>query len=413
MGREEADLLVVNAGRLLTLAGPARPRRGREMADLGVLERAAVAVRGGRVRAVGPSAELARRFRARRRIDARGALVTPGLVDPHTHLVFAGSREAEFEQRAAGRSYAEIARAGGGIHATVAAVRAASREELRAAARARLREMRARGTTTVEAKSGYGLELAHEVKQLEVARALGCVPTFLGAHEVPRGRSREAYLREVVAVMIPRVRGLARFCDVFCEPGVFSAEEARRVLGAARRAGLGLKLHADEFRPSGGAELAAELGATSADHLAAVGARGIRALARAGTVAVLLPATTCFLGAAREAPARRLIAEGVPVALGTDFNPGTSTVLGLPLVMTLAVARLRMSPAEAWCAVTVNAAWACGEGKRVGTLEPGKRADLVIWEARDPREVPYWFGANLARTVVRGGRAVAGTPPSD
>lgn len=406
MEREEADLLIVNAGTLLTLAGPARPRRGREMAELGILRQAGVAVRAGRVRAVGPSAELARRFRSRRRIDARGALVSPGLVDPHTHLVFAGSREAEFEQRAAGRSYSEIARAGGGIQTTVAAVRAASREELLAAARARRREMLARGTTTVEAKSGYGLALSHELKQLEVARAVGCVPTFLGAHEVPRGRSREAYLRELVEVMIPRVRGLARFCDVFCEPEVFSVSEARRVLEAARREGLGLKIHADEFRPSGGAELAAELGAVSADHLVAVGARGIRALARAGTVAVLLPATACFLGSAREAPARRLIEEGVPVALGTDFNPGTSTVLGLPLVMTLAVARLRMSPAEAWCAVTVNAAWACGEGERGGTLEPGRRADLVIWEARDPREVPYWFGANLVRTVVQAGRVV-------
>lgn len=408
MRREEADLLVVNAGRLLTLAGPARPRRGEEMSDLGVLERGAVAVRGGRIRAVGPSSELSRRFRARRRIDARGALVTPGLVDPHTHLVFAGSREGEFEARAAGRSYEEIARAGGGIHATVAAVRAASRQELLAAARVRRAEMLARGTTTVEAKSGYGLSLAHELKQLEVARALGCVPTFLGAHEVPRERSRREYLREIVEVMIPRVRTAARFCDVFCEPGVFSVSEARRVLEAARRAGMGLKLHAEEFRRSGAAELAAELGAVSADHLGAVGPRGIRALARAGTVAVLLPATACFLGLPGGAPARRLIEEGVPVALGTDFNPGTSTALGLPLVMTLAVAHLRMSPAEAWCAVTANAAWACGEGDRAGTLEPGKRADLVIWNARDPREVPYWFGANLARTVILGGRVAAG-----
>jgi imidazolonepropionase len=406
--KTSVDLLVVGAGQLLTLMGPRRPRAGGELSRLGVLEDGAVAVRRGRIHAVGPTAAVRRAFSAPRTIDARGAVVSPGLVDPHTHLVFAGSREREFEMRCAGRSYPEIAEAGGGIHATVEAVRAASRQDLLRAARPRRQAMLEQGSTTVEAKSGYGLTAADELKQLEAIRELGCVPTFLGAHEVPLGRARADYVREVAEVMVPRVKGLARFCDVFCEVGVFSVDDARRILGAARQAGLGLKIHAEEFRASGGAELAAEMGAVSADHLMRVTDRGIRALKRAGTIAVLLPATSLFLGAERAAPARRMIEEGVAVALGTDFNPGSSTATSMPLVMSLACALLRMSPAEAWTAATANAAWACGEGEAAGTLDPGKRADLVIWEARDYREIPYWLGANLARTVIRGGRVAAG-----
>jgi imidazolonepropionase len=412
MPRAPADLLVVNAGQLVTLEGPARPRRGREQGELGIREGGAVACRKGRILAVGPTAELRKAFAAKRTVEARGRVVTPGLVDPHTHLVFAGSREAEFEMRAAGRSYEEIARAGGGIHATVERTRGASKAELRAASRARLLDMRERGTTTVEAKSGYGLEPEGELRLLEVARELGCVPTFLGAHEVPRGRDRADYVREVVEVMLPRVRGLARFCDVFCEPGVFSVDEARRILQAAKEAGMGVKLHAEEFRASGGAELAAELGAASADHLMAVTDRGIRALRRGGTVAVLLPGTSAFLGGGRWAPARRMIEEGVAVALGTDCNPGSCTATSLPLVMTLACAQLRMSPAEALTAATANAAWACGEGREAGTLEAGKRADLVVWDAKDYREIAYSFGANLAARVIQAGRTAAGREAS-
>jgi imidazolonepropionase len=310
--------------------------------------------------------------------------------------------------RAAGRSYLEIAQAGGGIRATVERVRAATREELVGEARPRLRAMLEQGTTTVEAKSGYGLSGDDEVKQLEAIRKLGCVPTFLGAHDVPAGRARADYVRDVAEGMIPRVRNLARFCDVFCEPGVFSVDDARRILGSAKAAGMGLKLHAEEFRASGGAELAAELGAVSADHLMAVTDRGIRELKRAGTIAVLLPGTSCFLGGGRYAPARRMVEEGVAVALGTDFNPGSCTALSLPLVMTLAVTQLRLSPAEALTAATLNAAWAIGEGDAAGTLEPGRRADLVVWDARDYREISYWFGANLARVVIRGGRVEVG-----
>ncbi len=403
MAKTPVDLLVVHAGQLVTLAGPGRPRAGKEMAELSIVPDGAVACRKGRILAAGPTTDLRKTFSAKKTIDAKGRVVTPGLVDPHTHLVFAGSREAEFEMRAAGKTYPEIARAGGGIHATVERTRAASKEELAKSARARLRDMLERGTTTVEAKSGYGLAVEDEVKQLEVARDLGCVPTFLGAHEVPRGRERSEYVREVVDVMVPRARGLARFCDVFCEPGVFSVDEARRILQAAKAAGLGVKIHAEEFRSSGGAELAAELGAASADHLMAVTDRGIRSLRQAGTVAVLLPGTSAFLGGGKYAPARRMIEEGVAVALGTDCNPGSCTATSLPLVMTLACTQLRMSPAEALCACTVNAAYACGEGGEAGTLEAGKRADLVVWRATDYREIAYWFGANLAETVVRSG----------
>ncbi|HLF94032.1 MAG TPA: imidazolonepropionase [Planctomycetota bacterium] len=404
MPRAPADLLVVNAGSLVTMAGPARPRVGSELSSPAIVDGGAVAIRKGRILAVGTTGELRKAYAARRTIDAKGALVTPGLVDPHTHLVFMGSREGEFEMRAAGKTYMEIAQAGGGIHATVERVRAASKEELVRAGRPRVRAMLEHGTTTVEAKSGYGLTLEDEVKSLEAIRSLGCVPTFLGAHEVPRGKARADYVREVAEVMVPRVRGLARHCDVFCEVGVFSTDDARRILQAAKDAGMSLKMHAEEFRASGGAELAAELGAVSADHLMAVTDRGIRSLKRAGTVAVLLPGTSCFLGGDRYAPARRMIEEGVAVALGTDFNPGSCPAFSLPLIMSLAVTHLRMSPAEALAASTINAAYACGEGEEAGSLEPGKRADLVVWKARDFREIPYWIGANLVARVIRAGK---------
>jgi imidazolonepropionase len=402
--RRAADLLLVRAGQLVTLAGPARPRAGREQGEPAILADGALAVARGRIVDVGPTKALRARWTAREVVDARGAVVTPGLVDPHTHAVFAGSREREFEMRAAGRSYREIAAAGGGILSTVEALRKASTSALVRAARARVAEMRRQGTTTVEVKSGYGLRARDELRSLEAARAVGAVPTFLGAHAVPRGRASTSYVDEVIR-MLPRARRLARFCDVFCEPGAFSLAESRRVLEAAKRAGFGLKIHAEEFEASGGAELAAELGAVSADHLMAVTDRGIAALARAGTIAVLLPGTSVFLGGGRAAPARALIAAGVPVALGTDCNPGSCTATGLPLVMTLAVSMLRMSPAEVLAACTVNAAWAVGEGERAGTLEPGKRADVVVWNAKDYREIPYWFGANLASRVFRAGRS--------
>lgn len=405
-----ADLLVVHAADLATLRGPARARRGPEMADAGIVKDGAVAIANGRIAAVGTTDEIARGWTAKETIDATGRLVTPGLVDAHTHLIFAGTREDEFEKRTQGVPYMEIAKAGGGILSTVDKVRAASVAELVALARPRLDSMLAHGTTTADIKSGYGLSTADEVKSLQAIQALTggvrLVPTFLGAHEVPRefaGR-RPEYVDVVVNEMIPAAKSLARFCDVFCEQGVFTPAESRRILLAARGAGMQVKLHADEFAPSGAAELAGEIRAVSADHLMAVSDAGIKALAASGVIAVMLPGTSFFLGGARYAPARKLIAEGVPLALGTDCNPGSCMTWNLQIVMTIACTQLKLTPAEALSAATVNAAFAVGEPE-TGIIDPGKHADLVIWNAPNLRSLPYLFGVNQVRQVVIAGRS--------
>lgn len=411
MARNTLELLVVHAGELVTFAGEG-PRRGPAMSDLGIVSDGAVAVRKGRIVEVGSTRDLARKYVARNRVDARGALVTPGLVDPHTHLIFAGTREHEFEMRLRGASYMEIAQAGGGILSTVDRVRAASRQELARDARTRLRRMLQHGTTTAEVKSGYGLTTAHEVKMLEVVRDLDedvdCIPTFMGAHEIPREfrGKREEYVDLVCREMIPAVAKLARFCDVFCEAGVFTTDDTRRILETAREHGMAPKVHAEEFENTGGAELAAELGAVSADHLMAISERGIRALRGAETVAVLLPGTSFFLGSGRYAPARKMIESGVAVALGSDFNPGSSMTFHLPLVMSIACTQMKLTPAEAWCATTLNAAYAVGAGSEIGSIQPGKKADLVVWDAPNHRMVPYHYGVNLAKTVIKNGRVV-------
>ncbi len=415
---KKADLLIVNAAELATMAGPLGPRRGKDLAGNGVIADGAVAVLEGVVAATGTTAEITSTWLAGEGdvIDAKGRLVTPGLVDPHTHLVFGGSREDEFEQRIRGKTYEEIAKAGGGINSTVERTRKATREELVASARTRLRGMLAHGTTTVEAKSGYGLTLADELKCLEVVRELSetesvdLVPTFMGAHEIPReyAARREEYVDQVIREMIPEVakRRLAVFCDVFCEPGVFSADQAKRILEAGTKAGLKPKIHAEEFKASGGAELAVELGAVSADHLMAITERGIRSMKKGATVAVLLPGTSYFLGGTKYAPARVLVDEGVPVALGSDFNPGSCMTYNLQAVLSIACTQLRMLPSEALSAATINAAHACGVGDWVGSLEPGKRADLVVWEAPSVRYLAYQFGVNQARVVVKAGRRI-------
>jgi imidazolonepropionase len=358
------------------------------------------------------------------RLDARGGSVTPGLVDPHTHLLFAGSREAELVLRQRGAGYLEILAAGGGILATVAATRAATTDDLLVHGRRWLDEMLGHGVTTIEAKSGYGLDLETEIRLLDAAHRLGregpidIVPTFLGAHAVaPEFRSRpdgtEAYVRSVIEEQLPGVaaHGRARFCDVFCEEGVFSAEQSRRILTAAQGYGLTARLHADELAPSGGAELAAELGAASADHLATPSDAGIAAMAGAAAagrpvVATLLPATTWFLMKDRHAPARAFIDRGVPVAIGTDFNPGTSPTASLPLAMTAACIGLRMTPDEVLAAVTINAARALLLDDEIGSLEPGKQADLAIWRVPTTEQIPYWPAADLVRTVIKRGRVV-------
>ena len=442
-GRGDASapgLLVVGASEVVTMAGGLRT--GSTQADVarasadgdgasGSATSPVVAIWEGRVLAVGPRADLERLLEAEgyplgrfARLDARGGAVTPGLVDPHTHLLFAGSRENELELRQRGAGYMEILAAGGGILSTVEATRAASAADLTAHGRRWLDEMLSHGTTTIEAKSGYGLDLATELRLLDVAHSLGkegpieIVPTYLGAHAVPpefraRPDGVEAYVRHILEEQLPGVaaHGRARFCDVFCEEGAFTADQSERILRAADGFGMGLRLHADEIVPSGGAELAAAIGATSADHLAAPSEAGIDALADAAdagrpVVATLLPATTWFLMKEHHAPARTFIERGVPVAVGTDFNPGTSPTPSLPLAMTLACLNLGLSPDEALAAVTINAAYAIGMGDEIGSLESGKAADLVIWNVPSSRQIPYWPAADLVRTVVKRGRIV-------
>ncbi len=439
-GDPARGLLVVGATEVATLAGGLR--RGAAQSDPAIAPPGtAIACLDGRIVAVAPEAEaseaLVAALEGTRRdpravdvLDAAGATVTPGLVDAHTHLLFAGSREDEVAMRARGATYLEILAAGGGILSTVRATRAASEEALVAHGRRWLGRMLRTGTTTAEAKSGYGLDTVTELRLLAAAGRLAAegpvaiVPTFLGAHAVPAevraahpgdpAAATEAYVAAVIAEQLPAVaaQGIARSCDVFCEAGVFTVDQARRILLAARGLGLDLRLHADELAPSGGAELAAELGALSADHLGAPSPAGIAALAAAAeagrpVVAVLLPTVPWFLGLETREPARQLIEAGIPVALATDFNPGTSPVTSLSLVMTAAVLTLGLAPAEALVATTVNAAAALGLADR-GALVAGLRADLVAWDVPTHAQVPYWAGAHLARAVVVGGRVVAG-----
>jgi len=393
------------------------------MAEVEVLRDAAVLIDGNRIAWVGPRADAPKvgaQHAAPLQVVEIDGILFPGFIDCHTHGVFGGPRLDDHQRRALGEDYKAIAAAGGeggggGILQSVRDVRARPEAELEALTRARLASLLAHGTTTIEVKSGYGLELEAELKQLRVIRRLATtqhatlVPTFLGAHEVPpehRG-NRGEYVRIVCEEMIPAVAqgGLARCCDVFCEPGVFSPAEARAILTTAKRHGLALKLHADELEGSGGAELAAELGALSADHLAGVSDAGVRALAASGTVAVLLPATMVFLGTRTQAPARRLLEAGAAVALATDFNPGSSPTVSLPLVMALGVSQLGLRHAEVLTAVTVNAAAALGLAAERGQIAEGFVADLVVAAVDDWREVAYWMGANVVSAVWTGGSA--------
>lgn len=410
------QLLFLNAAQVVTCAGPPRARRGREMADASVRTGVGVAVEGDRIARVGPPDELERAYPEAKRINCHGGLLTPGLVDSHTHALFGRPRYAEHEQRAAGAGYMQIAEAGGGIHASVRDVRAMRGDDLVAYAERRVRRLASYGTTTVEVKSGYGLTTDDELKMLEAIAELSrrvpmrVVPTWMGAHEIPleerqRADGGASYVKTLVQEMLPAVtrRNLARFADVFCEPGVFTPDQARVILQAAAAAGLGAKLHADELEPSGGAELAAQLGAVSADHLGAVTEAGIAALATAQTVATLLPGTMLFLGRSRQAPARQLIEAGAAVALATDFNPGTSPTVNFPLILTLGISQLRMSAAEVMVAATVNGAAALRLADSVGQIAPGYSADIALFECEDIRELPYWYGDRRCRgTWVRG-----------
>ena len=395
---------VVENCQLVTLAGPARARAGAEMRELGIIRDGAMLVRDGRIAAVGKRGEI----RCERVLDAGGRVVLPGFVDAHTHPVFAGNRADEYEMRAQGATYAEIAARGGGIRSTVRKTREASEAELTAAAERYWGWFLRGGTTTVEAKSGYGLSFDAELKMLRVIRRFDrFVPTFLGAHEVPdeyRGRPEE-YVELVVNEMLPHVD--ADYCDIFCEPSVFPQEAARRILTAAKERGFGIRMHADQFSADYGSVVAAEVGAATADHLEASTESGLRALHAAAVQPVLLPASVYALGLTKYPKARTMIELGMPVVLATDFNPGSSPTTSMPMVLSLASTHLKMTPAEAITAATINAAYSLGRGGRIGSLEAGKVADFVIHDAADYREIPYFFGRETAREVYLGGELKA------
>lgn len=415
-----ADLLILGATELITApASPGgAPLRGSALDQPRILADAAVACAEGLIVAVGSTVEVAAAYPERlatRVIDARGLLVTPGLIDAHTHLPFAGTREMEFDARARGETYESIAAKGGGIESSRRSLRSMTEDELAERVAGRLRLLLAQGVTAVEAKSGYGLTWEEERKQLRaLARAASGSPvnvaaTFLGAHAIPsEHRSRRGdYIARLIEEMIPAVQaeGLAVFCDVWCDKGIYTVEESRGILEAGKRHGLAPKLHADELGDVGAAALAAEVGAVSADHLLYSNEGGLAAMAAAGVVGVLLPGTAFTLGLPY-APARRMIELGVPVAVATDWNPGSTMSGSLPLAMTMAVTQMKMTPAEAWMAVTANAAAAIGRNARIGRIEPGFVADLALFEGGDHRHIPYHYGHNHTRIVVVRGQVV-------
>lgn len=414
------QLALIGCRQLVTLRGPARPRAGSELGDLGIIQDGALVVRGGRIQAAGKYGELKNQIgNGTEIVDAGGRVVLPGFVDAHTHLVFAGNRASEFEQRIQGATYRQIADEGGGIRSTVRLTREATEDELLAAARRHARWFLENGTTTVEAKSGYGLETEAECKILRVMRRLRAggpveiVPTFLGAHEIPdeyRDHSDE-YTELLIGQMLPRVAAerLAEYCDAFCEPGIFPVPAARRILQAARAQGLKLRVHADQFTCSGGARLAAELGAATADHLEHTDETSMAAMAAAGVQPVLLPGSVYSLGLTRYPDVRAMIAKLLAVVVATDFNPGTSPTASMPMILSLACTQMRMTPAEAITAATVNAAWSLGRANELGTLESGKRADFVLYDCRDYRDIAYHFGVSLVSGVWSRGVRSAGS----
>lgn len=413
---------IKHAAQLATLAQNSKgPRIKGAMNELTIIEDGSVWIEEGVIKAVGTTTELEKQFNDRAHeadiTDATGHLVTPGLVDPHTHVAYGGSREREFEMRLEGATYMDIMNAGGGIHATTRMTREATEDELVEQSKKRLDSFLQHGVTTVEGKSGYGLDLENELKQLRVMKRLqhehpiDLIPTFMGAHAVPtdyKGREEE-FVQLIIDEMLPAVANekLAVFNDVFCEVGVFTPEQSERILKTGKKYGLTPKIHADEIEPYGGAELAAKVGAISAEHLLKASDEGIKAMADAGTIACLLPATALFL---REeaAQGRKMIDEGVPVAISTDCNPGSSPTTSMPLVMNLACISMRLTPAEALTAATYNAACAIQMENKAGSLEPGKQGDVVLWNISNYQELQYLFGVNHVKTVWKNGIKVVG-----
>ncbi|PYJ35745.1 MAG: imidazolonepropionase [Verrucomicrobia bacterium] len=407
------SLVVLHASQLITLAGPKRPRVGAEMSELAIIRDGGMLIREGKIEILGSSEEVAKNARDVEIIDADGRVVLPGFVDAHTHLIFAGNRLDDFERRARGETYEQIAKAGGGIWSTVEKTRAASSEELFNQAQTHAEWFLRCGTTTIEAKSGYGLTVEDELKILRVMQRLNeekpleIVPTFLGAHAVPRELDVNEYIDLLIDEMLPRMskEKLAEFCDVFCEHGYFTIEQSRGILTAARQLGLGLRIHADQLSNSGAAQLAAELKATTADHLEKTDERGIAAMKSAGVQPVLLPGSVYALGSTAYPHAREMLDAGLAVVLATDFNPGSSPTPSMPMILSIACTRMKMSPAEAITASTINAAYSLNRGGKIGSLERGKLANFSIFDCEDYRELAYWFGIPQTHSVyVKGER---------
>jgi imidazolonepropionase len=412
------DLIIKNAGELLTLSTSSKEESG-----LGIIRNGAVAVKNGKIIWVGKTDELSKSVAMKpggQEIDVQGKVVMPGLIDSHTHLVFAGSRENEFEQRIQGLSYLEIAETGGGILSTVEATRKASFDELLSLGKRRLDRMLSKGVTTIEAKSGYGLSLKDELKILKVTQALNqshpidIIPTFLGAHTVPKEfrNGRKRYIDLLIQEMIPKVaqERLAEFCDVFCEEKAFSLEESRKILETGKKYGLKPKIHADQLSPGGGAELAAEVGAYSADHLEYVSQNGMEQMAEKRVTAVLLPGASFFLSMKKFPPAREMIKKGVAVALATDLNPGSSMTESLPLMMTMGCTMFKMTPIEVIQATTIHAAKSMGREKEIGSLDIGKQADVLVLDIPNYRYLLYHFGIDHVEMVIKKGRMVYQKP---
>src|SRR5882757_9958104 len=409
------SLAVLHASQVVTLSGPKRPRVGTELSALGIIHNGGMLIRDGKIEGVGLNDEVERNIGDAEVVDADGRVVMPGFVDAHTHLVFAGNRLDDFERRSRGETYEQIAKAGGGIWSTVQKTRAASELGLLTQAKKHANWFLSCGTTTVEAKSGYGLTVEGELKLLRVMRRLKeevpleIVPTFLGAHAVPRELSQDEYLDVVITEMLPRVTAekLAEFCDVFCEGGYFNIDQSRKILSAAKKVGLSLRGHIDQLTNSGGAKLMAEIGATTADHLEQTDEQGIAALKKASVQPVLLPGSVYALGSSRYPRAREMIEAGLAIVLATDFNPGSSPTPSMPMVLSLACTQMKMSPAEAITASTVNAAYTVNRGEKSGSLEPGKLANFVIFDCEDYRELPYWFGMPQTHSVYVRGECVS------
>jgi imidazolonepropionase len=411
---KKVDIIIRNTKQLLTLKSDG-PKTGIKMQDLGIIEDGAVAILGEKIVGVGATKEITESFISEDTIDATDKIVMPGFVDAHTHPVFVNSREDEFEMRIIGKSYQEISQTGGGIRASINDVRKASKAALVELGLKRINKMLEQGTTTIEAKSGYGLSTESEIKMLEAIKEMNAIsdmdiiPTFLGAHEFPDEykNNQEEYIRVLIDEMLPEVRkrNLAEYCDIFCEKHVFNIEQSRRILATAKKLGFKVRMHSDELEPVGGAELAAEIGAVSADHLVAVSDNGIQKLKAAGVIPILLPATTFSLGLKKYAPARKMIEAGLPVALATDFNPGSSHCDSMQTVISLACIEMGLLPSEAIVASTINAAYSLELGATIGSVEAGKQADILIMDMPSYKYLPYHLGSNCVDMVIKRGES--------